>query len=194
MNRIKNLLGIFAFSLLILVLPTIASAQWGGNNRDRDRDRDRDDDRYGRDRDDDRYGRGGYNNNNQLRNTVRRLKNDSKDFAKFVDNELDRSRYDDSEREDRLNQLASDFKRAADRLESKFDSRNVYKSQREAQEVINLASQLDRALRRFRMSYDIQNYWNNMQRQVNEISNAYRYNNGGRGNGRTGDWRDIFRF
>ena len=37
MNRIKNLIAISAFSLLILGLPAIASAQWngggyGGNN------------------------------------------------------------------------------------------------------------------------------------------------------------------
>ncbi len=174
MNRIKNLLGVFAFSLLVLSLPLVASAQWGGNNRDRDRDRD-----------DDNYGRGGYNSNYQLRNTIRRLKNDSKDFARFLDRELDRSRLDDSDFEDRLNDLAKDFKNAADRLESKFNERDLNRSSREVQNVINLANRLNSAMRRLRLSRDIEGYWNNIQRQVNEISNAYRYgNNNGRGNNR----------
>ncbi len=187
MNRIKNLLGVFAFSLLVMGLPMVASAQWGGNNRDRDRDRD---DNYGRNN--------GYYNNSQLKNTIKRLKRDSKDLAKFIDNELDRSRYDDSRREDQVNRLASDFKRAADRLEDRFDSRDLYKSSREAQEVLNLASRLDRELRRVRLGWNIENYWNNIQRQVDEISYAYGNNNNrGRGNNRNGgwgDWRNKFPF
>jgi hypothetical protein len=194
MNRIKSLLGVFAFSLLVLSLPMVASAQWGGgNNRDRNRDRDRDDE-YGRNRDDDRYGRNnGYYNNSRLRDAVRRLERDSNDFVKFVDRALDRSRYDDSRREDQLNNLVKDFRRAADRLEDRFDSRNLYRSQSEVQQVINLGNQIDRSLRRYRLGWDVENYWyNNLKNQVREIENAYRYNN--RGNNRNRDWRDIFRF
>ena len=169
---------------------TVASAQWGGwgngNNRDRDRDNDN--------------RNNGYYNNTQLKNTVKRLKNDSKDLAKFIDRELDRSRYDDRRREDNINQLANDFRKAADRLESRFDSRDLYKSQREAQELLNLGNRLDRAISRARLSYDIQNYWNNIERQLNEVSNAYNRNNrnnrgNGNGNGNgNGDWRNRFPF
>lgn len=188
MNRIRNLMGVFAFSLLVLTLPTIASAQWGGNNRNRDRDRD----------DNDRNNR--YYNTYLRKNDVKRLKSDSKDFAKFLDRELDRSRYDDSRREDNLNRLANDFKKAADRLEDRFDERNMYKSQNEARNVINIADQLDRALNRTRLSRDIQRYWNNLSNQVDQIARAYRYQNGGynnRGRGNTGswgDWRNRFPF
>jgi molecular chaperone GrpE (heat shock protein) len=184
MNRIKNLLGIFAFSLLVLTLPTIASAQWGGNNRDRNRDRDDDYNRRN----------GGYYNTYQLKQMVKRLKSDSKDFAKFLDRELDRSRYDDRRREDHLNRLANDFKKAADRLEDRFDERNMYKSQNEAQNVINIANQLDRALSRTRLSSDIYGYWNNLENQVDQIARAYRYNNGRGNSGGWGDWRNKFPF
>jgi hypothetical protein len=186
MNLIKSLLGVFVFSLLVLSLPTSASAQWGGNNR-RDRDRDRDDDYYGRN--------GGYNNYG-LRDTVRRLKRDTRDFVNFVDNALDRSRYDGTDYEDRINDLAKDFRNAADRLESRYDDRDLYRSQNEAQNVINLANRLDRELRRVRLGYDIDNYWNNLQRQVSEISNAYRGRGRGnnRNNGGWGDWRNRFPF
>ena len=185
MNRIKSLLGVFAFALLVLSLPTIASAQWGGNNRDRNRDRD--DDYYGRNN-------GGYNNYG-VRDTVRRLKRDTKDFVNFVDNALDRSRVDGRDFEDRINDLAKDLRRAADRLEDKYNDRDPYRSQSEFQNVVNTANRLDRALRRARLGYNIDNYWNNIQNQISQISNAYR---GGRGNNRNnrnnGGWRDRFPF
>lgn len=163
MRNIKGFFAVFAFALLVMSLPVVASAQWGGNNRDRDRDRDDD---YGRNN------RGGYNRG--LETSIDRLKRDSKDFEKFLDNDLDRSRWDDRRNEDRLNRMARDFKNAADRLEDKFDSRNLNRSSREAQNLVNLAKQLDRELRRVKLSWDVQNYWNNMQRDVNQISNAYR--------------------
>lgn len=192
MNRIKSLVTVFAFSLLVMSLPVVASAQWGGNNRNNGG--------YG--------GNNGYYSNEQLKSTVKRLKNDSKDLAKFIDREFDRNRNNNNgggwgnwgnwggnNNRNQLKNLANDFKRAADRLEDRFDSRDLYKSQGEAQNVLNIANQLDRELRRSRMSYDIQNYWNNIQNQLNEISNAYRYNNNrGRGNGNNGGWRNRFPF
>lgn len=196
MNRIKSLLGVFAFALLVLTLPTIASAQWGGNGRNGG---------YGNGG----YGNGGYNNY-QLKDTIKRLKRDSKDFVNFLDNALDRSRRNGTDYEDRLNQLAKDFRRAADRLESRFSDRDIYRSQSEAQDVLNLASQLDREMRRARLDYNVQNYWNNMQSQIDEIAYAYgngRYNNRNDNrndrnnrnnrnnrNGGWGDWRNKFPF
>lgn len=180
MNRIKNLLGVMAFSLLVLALPTIASAQWGGNNRGNNRNGG-----YGQNN--------GYYNAEQLKSTIKRLKSDSKDFAKFVDRERN-NRYNNN-RGDNLDRLSEDFKKAADRLEGRFDTKNLYKTQSEAQNVINLANQIDRAMNRTRSSYDLQNYWNNIERQVNEIASAYRYNNGrGNGRGNNGGWRNNFPF
>ncbi len=180
MKNIKGLVAIFAFSLLVS-LPTVASAQWGGNNRNRD---------------DDNYGRNNGYYGGQLKNTIKRLKNDSKDFERFLDRELDNSRLNGRDREDYLNKLADKFKDAANDLEDDFDSRNMNRTSRQAQNVINLANQLDRELRRVRLSYQVENYWNNIRRQVNEISNAYGYdnrNNRGRSN-RSGDWRNRIPF
>jgi hypothetical protein len=180
MNRIKSLLGVFAFALLVLSLPTIASAQWGGNNRDRNRDRN-----------DDYYGR---NSTYGMRNAVRTLERDTRDFVNFVDNALDRSRIDGSNREDRINSLAKDLRKAADRLEDRFDERDPYRSQNEFRDVVNAANRLDRELRRVRLGYNIDNYWNHIQNQINQISNAYRYNNRGNGRGNNGRWGNRFPF
>ena len=180
MNRFKNLITVFAFSLMFLALPTIASAQW----RDRDRDRD-----------DDYNNRGRYNRN--LQSTIKNLKNRSREFSRRLDRELDRSRYDDRNREDRLNNLAEDFRRAAERLDREYDNRGDYRnSEDEARRVIQLGQQLDNALNRSRLGYNVQGDWNRIQQDLNVLANAYGYNNRNNRNNRTNrntrndDWRN----
>ena len=123
MNRIKNLAAVFAFSLLILALPAIASAQWRN---------DRNNDNYGNNR-----------NNRNLQSTIKNLKNRAKRFERTVDRSLDNSRYDDRNREDRINELAEDFKNAADDLDDNYDNRRDYNSSSdEVRRVLQLGSQL----------------------------------------------------
>lgn len=199
MNRFEKFLTIIAFSLLILGLPTFASAQW--------RDRDRDDDNYrtqrdrNRDRNDDDYYGNNRNrnyNNGALRSAVERLKNNSRNFEKRIDRDLDRSRYNDRNREDRLNNLADDFKDAANRLEDRFDNgRNLNNSSDEAREVLNLGRQIENALYRSNLNYNLQNDWNRIKQDLNTISNAYGfYNNNNRNqrNRGNGNWRNNIPF
>ncbi|MGI9056064.1 MAG: hypothetical protein ACR2F2_09715 [Pyrinomonadaceae bacterium] len=203
MNRFKSLVAVFAFALLVLSLPVIASAQWRDNRRNDDR---RNDDYYGNNR-----------SNRNLNATIKNLKNRSRSFERRLDRELDRSRIDGSRREDRLNALASDFTRATERLDRKYDNRRDYRnSQDEAQRVLQLGSQLDRALSRGRLNNNIQNEWNRIRQDLRTLSNAYGgnynnddYRNNRRGrnnrddddddyrnnrNNRNGDWRNRIPF
>jgi hypothetical protein len=182
MNRFKNLFAVLAFSLLVLALPTIASAQW--------RDRDRDDD----------YNRNGRYNRN-LEGTIKNLKNRSREFARRLDRELDRSRYDDRNREDRLNDLAEDFRNATARLDSEYDGRGDYNdSYDEAQRVLQIGRQLSNALNRARLSYNVQGDWNRIQRDLDVLANAYGYDNRNNRNNRNNrrnrndDWRNRLPF
>ena len=179
MNRFKNLFAVFAFSLLVLALPTIASAQW----RDRD--------------DNDSYNRNGRYNRN-LESTIKNLKNRSREFTRRLDRDLDRGRYDDSRREDRLNNLAEDFRRAAERLDDEYDGRRDYNdSYNEAQRVLQIGRQLDNALSRSRMNYNVRNDWNRIQRDLDVLANAYGYdnrNNRNNRNTRNDDWRNRLPF
>lgn len=187
MNRFRNLVAVFAFSLLILGLPAIASAQFGNNRNDDYSCNDRDDD-YGRNnrRNDDYYGRnndyyGGYNNR-ALQSTIRNLKNDSRQFARQLDDALDRSRINGTDREDRLNELAKDFAKAADRLDSRFDNgRDLNRSENEARRVLELGSQVERALSRTRLNYD-GGYWDRINQELRQVANAYNYTSNNRNN------------
>ncbi|MEO6589069.1 MAG: hypothetical protein ABIP06_07055 [Pyrinomonadaceae bacterium] len=198
MNRFKNLVAVFAFALLVLSLPAIASAQYRDNRRN-----------------DDYYGNNGSNRN--LNSTIKNLKNRSREFARRLDRELDRSRIDGSRREDRLNSLANDFTHAAKHLDESYDNRSDYRnSQDEARQLLQIGSQLDSALSRKRLNSNIQNDWNRIRQDLRTLSSAfggynnddnYRNNRRGRnsrddddyyGNGsrtnRSGDWRNRIPF
>ncbi len=163
MNRFRNLIAVFAFSLLILGLPAIASAQYRNN------------------RNDDYNRNNGYNRN--LQSTVRNLKNRSNQFERRLDRELDRSRYDERNREDRINQIAENFANAAEALDKAYDnSRDYNNSQDEVQRVLQLGNQLNRVLSRARINGNLQNDWNRIQQDLNILANAYNYNNNNRNN------------
>jgi hypothetical protein len=177
MKSIKNWFALGAFSLLVLGLPAIASAQW--------RDRDRDDD-YGR--------RGGYGrNNNGLEGVIRNLENRAQRF----EDQLDRAdsgygnRRGGSNRIDNLEELSDRFVNAAKRLDNEYDDRGDFRSSRdEAQRVLEIGSQISRMLARGGRgggSY-VTNEWYGIENDLRIIANAYglRYNdrNSGRGGGR----------
>ncbi len=203
MNRIKGWVAISAFSLLILGLPAIASAQWGGYGNGG----------YGNGG----YGNGGYGNNGYGYNIKSSVKN-LKDRAKRFENEVDR--YDNNNgRYNRggyggyggygnysgnLERLANQFKDATDRLEDVYgNGRNMNNSADEARRVLDIASAIDREMYNARGNGSLQNQWNSMRGDLNTIANAYGYNGGynnnrypgnNRNNRRNGNWRNNFPF
>jgi hypothetical protein len=195
MNRFKKYIAAFAFSLMVLALPSIASAQW----RDRDNDdRNRDNGRYGQN-DDDYNRRNGNNDRNNRNNqndrniqaTIKNLKNSSKQFQKQLDRELDRSRIDGTRREDQLNDLAKRFTRAAKDLDDSYDGRRDYnRSADEARRVLNLGSQLDRAISRGRLARNLSNVWNNVENDLRQLARAYNFSYNNRGYNDDDDYND----
>lgn len=161
MNRIKILITISAFSLLVLCLPAIASAQWGGQN--------------------DPYGRGGGYGNGQygdMRSTVRSLKDRTRELTRQIDRDLDRSRIDGTRREDQLNEVAKRFRDAVNDLDN--DGRH---NDREIRRVMDQASQMDRAIGRAPVSYNVQNLWGSIRNDLRYIGgNGYYDNRNNRNN------------
>jgi hypothetical protein len=176
MNRFKNLITVFAFSLMILGLSTIASAQWRNDRNNRN---------------DDYYGNG------NLKSTLKNLKSRARQFEKQLDRELDNSRYDGRDREDRLNNMAEEFVGATEELSDEYeDNRDYDRTQDEARRVLQLGSQLDRSISRARLSDSVQNQWNQINQDLRAVANAYNanYDNGNRNNrnnrrSNNNDWR-----
>lgn len=197
MNKIKGLVAVSAFSLLILGLPAIASAQWNGG--------------YGG------YGNGGYYGNGNLRSVVRNLKNKAERFEKAVDRYDDRRNDDDDD--DRYNRggwggwgnnrnrnysrnlegLADQFKDATDDLEDAFGrGRNLNNSADEARRVLDIASRIDREIYNTRGGRNIEGQWSSMRQDLNVLADAYGYNydnrNNRRNRNRNGGWRNNIPF
>ena len=172
MKRINILISTAVFSLLVLGLPAIASAQYGQY------------DPYGRNGG---YNNGGYNNGNygDTRSAIRDLKRQAKDFQRQLDRDLDHSRYNGSRREDQMNNLADQFKNAVNNLNNNGYNNDRYGNNRnnnEINRVFNLASQIDRSILRSNVSYSSRNIWSAIQNDLQAIG----YNN----NRRSGGWNN----
>ena len=181
-NRRKNFLTIIAVALVALFLPIMASAQ--GNydpwNRNRDNGRNRRNDDY---------------INRSLRDSIRRVENRSNDFRAHLDSAMDRSRYDDTRREDRINNVAREFENAADRLKDRFgDGRDLNRSAGEAQRLLQIGVRIDQLMARNRFDGRVMSDWAQIRQDLRVIANAYSnyggYNDERRNRGRTGG---IFR-
>src|SRR5215813_2030538 len=171
-NRHTLRFSILAAAGLALCLPALASAQYGGRYPD---DRYPNDGRY-----DDRY----------LRDSVHRLDKLAKDFEHDMDQALDRSRVNGSRREDQINAVVHDFRRAAGDLKSRVgNGRDLNRSADEATRVLQLADQVDRVARPRWFDSRLSSEWSQIQRELRVISDTYGYSYRGGGWGRDDDYR-----
>jgi hypothetical protein len=170
-NRRTLMFSLMVAALLALALPLMAAAQ--GRYPD-----------YGYPD----YGRGRYDDR-ELRDSIKRLDNLSKDFKRDLDRALDRSRTDGTRREDRINQEANEFRNAVGNLKSRFNSRDLNRSRNEAARVLQEAQQLERIARPRWFDGRLSSQWSQIRRELNVIERAYGiygYDNRGRRN--DDDW------
>src|SRR3954469_14907257 len=148
-SRRKLLMTVAAAALMALFLPLIASAQGGTWGRDR--------------RDNDNWRNGRYDSR-VLRDVTRRLDDRSGDFQRHLDGALDRSRYDGTLREDRINDIAREFRIAASNLRrSVNDGRNLSHSSDEARRVLQIGSRIDHVVGRQRLSNRAERDWSQIR-------------------------------
>lgn len=177
MKRISFWLTTAAFSLMVLGMPAVASAQWGGNQN-------------GGNNNGGYYGNGQYGNNGygmDTRQTVKELKKRTKDFQRALEREVKNNRNRNYGRDDQMDRMAKDFKRSVDRLNDRFDQRRS----NDVRQVIDMASQLDRMMGRNRFGYEVGNNWSAVRHNLDNLAQAYGiYNRNQRNdrNGRGGGW------
>jgi uncharacterized membrane protein len=194
-NRRFTLLTFAAVALATFLAPASAGAQtiWDRirDRAEQERDRnDRDPDRRRDRRDDDRYGRGRLSDydRRQLRELARRIDDRSRDLQRDIDRALDHSRVNGTNREDRINDEARDFRNAAARFRDVAgDSNELNRSRDEARNLLDSASQLNRVLGRVRNDGRAQSDWNQIRSDLRRVADIYnlRFNDNG-GWGRNG--------
>lgn len=178
MNNRRTIWMMVATALVALCLPVLASAQGVYDQRGR-RDRD-----YGRDT----YGR--YDQRN-LRDVARRVSDRSRSFQSHLDDALDRSRYDDTRREDRINDMAREFRNTANDFKNEIgDGRNFNRASNEAQRLLQIGSRIDNVVSRLRLDSRSYSEWMQIRQDLRVIADAYNYRyNGGGYNGRDDRYR-----
>ena len=175
--------------MVVLILPAVASAQWGngnGNNRN----------------DDDYYRNSGYNRN--IRGTIQNLKNRARNFERRLDKVDDRNNNDrwgggygnNNRRYDNLGELADRFVRATDNLADEYgNGRDIRGSRDEARRVLDIGSQIENSMYRNRNGgRQVSNEWDKISNDLRVLADTYglNYRNGGRSN--NGSWRDKVPF
>lgn len=200
MKRFTHIASVFALTLVVLALPSIASAQYRDRDRDDDyygRNRD-DDDYYGRHRNDDYYGNNRYGRN--IRGTIQNLKSHARNFERRIDRIDDRNddrygRYGRNNRYDNLEELSDRFSRAAEDLADAYGrGRNMNNSRDEARRVLDIGSQIENILYRSRANRNAMGEWNQISRDLRIISDAYGLNYYNRNRNGSGDWRSRIPF
>ena len=172
-NRRRFLPTIIATALMALFLPLVAAAQ--GNNGPWNRGGRDNDDWRNRNRYDSRV----------LRDVTRRLEDRSSDFQRHLDSALDRSRYDGTRREDRINDIARDFRNAASDLRRSVNNgRNLDRSSDEARRVLQIGSRIDMFIARQRLDYRAASDWAQIRQDLRVIADIYNLNFNGGGWGR----------
>lgn len=169
LNRHTLKFSMFAAALLALCLPAIAAAQWGRypDNRYPDNGRYPDYGRY-----DDRY----------VRDTAHRLDRLAKDFEHDMDRALDRSRVNGTRREDSINDLVHDFRRAAGDFKSRVgNGRDLDRSYNEARRVLQLGDQVERQARPRWFDSRLSSEWSQIRRELQTIEQIYGIRGGSRG-------------
>jgi hypothetical protein len=138
---------------------------------------------YGRDQRE--YRRDRNYQNRFLKESVKRVDWMSGQLKRDLDRSLDRSRFDGRYREDRINDLASDFHSAASQLRNSFDSgwnprgrfddwRNSNHGAQAARRLLSLGSRLDAIIGRNRFSWQVESRWMQIKSDLRIIQNAYR--------------------
>ncbi|HEX8650159.1 MAG TPA: hypothetical protein VF708_04905 [Pyrinomonadaceae bacterium] len=167
--RRRTIPTVIAAALIALCLPLLASAQSNYDPWD-----------YGHDKahhrgldGDHRYDASDRYNRERLRDSVRRVKERSKEFERHLDRGLDQSRHDGDPLEDHVNEEARKFREAASDLKDKLgDARNFNHSANEARKLLQLGAHLDRFMSRSRLGR-AQSDWTQIRQDLGIIADVY---------------------
>jgi hypothetical protein len=107
-----------------------------------------------------------------LKETLRRLEEDTDRFTKSLDSDLDHSALNGTHAEDEINRYVHDFEEATDHLKNRFDDREA--SPGLAREVLARGRSIDAFMRRNRPGPRSMSDWVRVRQSLDRLANAYR--------------------
>jgi hypothetical protein len=102
---------------------------------------------------------------------IRRIEQQSDRFRSSLDEALDRSRFDGTNREDDINSFIKDFYDQTKRLRDRFDEHQSASGDVEG--VLDRAARIDDFMRRNRLSSKAQDNWSTLKSNLDELASAY---------------------
>lgn len=111
-------------------------------------------------------------NDSQVQSLLNRIETKSDAFHKSLDNALDRSRFDNTKREDNINGFVEDFENLTDQLRKKFDDRTSLNT--DVSDLLVRAARIDDFMKNnLRRNYAAQRDWRSLRTDLNQLSNYY---------------------
>lgn len=108
----------------------------------------------------------------QVQSLLNRIETRSNTFRAELDRALDRSRFDDTNREDNINEFVKDFEDSTNQLKDKFNGRTSVDM--DVSNVLVRAARIDDFMKRnLKREYAAQRNWRNLRNDLNQLSNYY---------------------
>jgi len=107
-----------------------------------------------------------------LKETLRRLEEDTDRFTKSLDSDLDRSALNGTRAEDEINRYVHQFEEATDHLKNRYDDREA--SPGLAREVLGRGRSIDGFMRRHRPGGRSMADWSRVRQSLDRLATAYR--------------------
>jgi len=105
---------------------------------------------------------------------ISRVEDRSDKFRKEFDKALDRSRLNNTNREDQLNQYAKDLEKATDELRREFDRQDAWiENKDEVRSCLSLATKLNVAMRNRRLGPKVESTWAGLRYELNTLAQVY---------------------
>jgi archaellum component FlaC len=107
----------------------------------------------------------------EVERILHRIEEQSGKFRGSLDSALDRSRLNDTDREDDINAFIKDFDEQVKRLHDRFDDRKSVAA--DVQAVLDRAARIDAFMRRRGLSERAQNEWSALRANLDQLAEAY---------------------
>jgi len=107
----------------------------------------------------------------EIRQLLHTINTQSERFRHSLDSSLDKSRLDDTRREDDINAYMKAFEKETDRLKDRFDHHKSVAA--DVQSVLDRANSIERFVRRHPLSERAQSDWSNLRASLDQLAAAY---------------------
>ena len=107
----------------------------------------------------------------EIEQILHRIEDQSGRFRGSLDSALDRSRLNDTDREDDINAFIKEFDQEVKRLHDRFDDRKSVAA--DVQTVLDGAARIDGFMRRRGLSEKAQNEWSALRANLDQLAEAY---------------------